>query len=54
MQEKKKESSQANDRETSRRTFLKVGAAAAGADCATGAPPTEQISHSAPALLSAL
>jgi len=31
MQEKKKESSQANDRETSRRTFLKVGAAAAGA-----------------------
>ena len=30
MQEKKKESSQANDHETSRRTFLKAGAAAAG------------------------
>jgi len=30
MQEKKRESSQANDHETSRRTFLKVGAAAAG------------------------
>ena len=30
MQEKKKESSQAHDHETSRRTFLKLGAAAAG------------------------
>ena len=32
----------------------KPASAAAGADCVSGAPPTEQISHSAPALLSAL